>query len=191
MHRLPSTEPRAPNGLEGYTLIEVVVAMLMACIIITAVFSTSLTAKVSGGKSDRRLLASQAARQLTGRLRNFVTGCDCNILSGVCNLASCAIQGPTPRGGVASWYLNCPGCSPPIIDCYYPTDPVAAYAAACGAGSDTYALHNGYHSIAGLLPASFEGTPYNARVVYTVSTDQAIGTMTVPKVVVNVQWKEP
>ncbi len=162
--------------------------MLLASVMITSVFSVTLTSKTSGGKSDRRLLASQAARQLTGRLKNFVTGCDCDISTGVCSAASCTIQGPTPLAGVSSWSFNCPTCDPAIIDCWPAPNP---YYSACGAGSDSYALALGDHAIKGLLPTFFEDAPYNARVVYTVTNSATINGRPVPKVEVDVKWTEP
>jgi len=165
--------------------------MLLACVIITAVFSASLTTKTSGGKNDRRLLAAQAARQVTSRLRNFVTGCDCDIGTGACSAVSCTLQGPTLRAGVASWYFNNQTATPPITDCYTLGDPGASYAAACGVGTDTYALRVGYHAIKGFLPTLFEGPPFNARVVYRVSNTATINGRPVPRVDVDVKWTEP
>ncbi|OGR95712.1 MAG: hypothetical protein A2V88_16250 [Elusimicrobia bacterium RBG_16_66_12] len=152
-----------------------VVAMLLACVMITSVFSVTLTSKTTGGKNDRRLLAGQAASQVTGRLKNFVTGCDCSVTTGICSAASCTLQGPTPRGGVASWYFNCPTCLPPVSD----------------NRGDVYALTIGTHVISGLLPAFFEAAPYNARVNYTVDIFQTVNGRPVPAVTVNVAWAEP
>ena len=168
--------------------------MLVACVMVTAVFSVSLTTKRSGGKNDRSLIAAQAARQVSARLKNFVTGCDCNITTGICTAASCTLQGPTPVAGVASWYFNYPLGG--IFDCFYGADPGAAYFAGCGAGTPTYALRvgvtgKGYHVISGLLPAAFEAAPFNARVVYSVTTPQLIGPRPVPQVTVDVRWTEP
>lgn len=176
--RRPSTDPGSLP--KGYTLVEVVIAMLLACVMITSVFSVSLTSKTSGGKNDRRLIASQAVRQVTGRLRNFVTGCDCNITTGACNATSCSLQGPTPRAGAASWYFNCPTCSPSITDSM----------------GDKYALTLGTHTITGLLPQTFGGggfeqPPYNGRVVYVVDAPQTINGRPVPAVTVRVDWTEP
>ena len=199
-HQNRPTDPRGLRGpLAGYSLVEVVVAMLLSCIIITSVLSASLTSKTSGGLNDRRLLAAQAARQVSSRLKNFVTGCDCDIASGVCAAAgvgSCTLPGPTPRGGVASWYFNCPIsvplCSPPVTDCYYAGDPGAGYAAACGGGTDTYALRSGYHVISGLLRPDFAAAPLNARVVYRVdNTAPLVNGRPQPKVDVDVRWEEP
>lgn len=162
--------------------------MLLACVIITSVFSVTLTSKSSGGKNDRRLIASQASRQVTGRLRNYVTGCDCDVTTGACSAASCTFQGPTPRAGVASWYFNCPTCTPAITD----------------SQGDVYALKLGTHVITGLLPqvfggnpgvagsgVRFEDPPYNARVRYVVDSFQTVDGRPVPAVTVNVVWTEP
>ena len=165
---------RPIEGDAGYTLVEVVVAVLISAIMVTAVFSTALTSKTSSGKSDRRLIASQAARQLTSRLRQFVTGCGCDINTGICPSPQCTtILGPTNRAGVASWYLNDPTGSPAITDSM----------------GDVWAMRCGQHTVTGLLPAWFEAAPYNARLVYTVSN--CAGGDTPPLVTVNVPWTEP
>lgn len=178
------TKPRIGHAQAGYTLAEVVVSVLLISIIVTSVFSVSLTSKMSDGKNDRRLAAGQAARQVSSRLKNFVTGCDCNVTTGACNAASCSIQGPTPRAGVLSWSFNNP---PDIIDCWPATPPYGA----CGNGSDVYALTLGAHDIRGLLPADFAASPFNARVIYTVTTAGTLEGRPIPRVSIDVQWTEP
>jgi len=162
----------------GYTLIEVIVAMLISCIMVTAMFSVALTTKQGTGKSDRHLIAAQAARQVTSQLRGFVTGCACDPVSGVCSAAAndCTMMpGPnTSRVGVATWYFQSPG-GIPISDSM----------------GDVWALASGVHTISGLLPAWFEGAPYNARVIYTVTVLSTVAGRPVPQVDVNVQWTEP
>lgn len=151
--------------------------MLISCIMVTAMFGVALTSKQGTGKSDRHLIASQAARQVTSQLRAYVTGCGCNVASGVCSAVAndCTmLTGPnTSRVGVATWYFNSPGAG--IFD----------------SRGDVYALASGAHSISGLLPAWFEAAPYNARVVYTVSVIQTIGGRPVPQVDATVNWTEP
>ncbi|MDX6770257.1 MAG: type II secretion system protein [Elusimicrobiota bacterium] len=159
----------------GYTLVEVVIAVLLTSIMVTSVFSVALTSKQGGGKSDRRLVAAQAAKRMTSQLRNFVTGCDCNATTGVCSAASCTIQGPTPRAGVASWYLN---------------DPTNAVNDSRG---DVWALASGVHTITGtgVLPAWFLAAPFNGSVQYTVDNSVVVNGRPVPQVTLDVVWTEP
>lgn len=174
---------RAPRA--GYTLVEIVVAMLITCVMITSVLSSALSSKIGGGKNDRRLIASQAARQTTGLLKSFITGCACYIGSGLCMIPSCSITGPMPgdcssvsatvASCTASYSLNNPTLVPPIVD---------------NRGS-IYALALGLHTIQGLLPSEFEAAPYNARVNYVVENAQTINGRPVPKVSVTVDWTEP
>lgn len=170
-HRRRRTELRTG----GYTLVEVVVAILLTGIMTVSVFSAALTSKASTGKSDRTLIASQAARQLTSRLKSFVTPC-CDPLAGTCDVAvDCgSITGPnTSRGGAARWYFQSPGGSP-IGD----------------EAGDVYALTQGQHVITGLLPSWFESSPYGARVIYDVRPiNTAHGY--VSQVDVTVSWTEP
>jgi len=199
--RLQHRSIKRASRRAGYTLVEVVVAMLITSVMVTSVFSVTLTSKFSGDKNDRRVVASQAARRLASHLRNFVTGCDCNPSTGVCSgTTSCAINGPTPTTtpspglNVASWYMNCPTCAPAIVDCWPAPSPVYN---ACGGGNNVYALTFGAHAVKGLLPTEFEAAPYNARVVYTVTSYQPMAYnvttygRTLPQVTVDVQWTEP
>lgn len=180
MFRLRPTN-RPGRRSAGYTLVEVIVAMLVASIMVTAVFSVALSAKAGTGKSDRNLIATQAARQLTSLLRAYVTGCGCNPATGSCSDSGipkdCTLlRGPnTTRVGAATWYLNSPAASPPIID----------------SRGDVYALAEGVHSVTGLLPGWFESAPYFARVDYAVTTLQTVEGRPVPEVDVTVHWTEP
>ncbi|MDE2143607.1 MAG: prepilin-type N-terminal cleavage/methylation domain-containing protein [Elusimicrobia bacterium] len=160
----------------GYTLVEVIVAMLISCVMVTAMFAVALSTKRATGKSDRHLIAAQAARQITSQLKSYVTGCGCSTAAnGTCSSTNndCSFMtGPnTCRSGVATWYIGCPTATPtPIVD----------------SRGDVYALSAGLHVVTGLLPAWFEAAPYNATVQYTVTI---VGTT--PQVVVNVNWTEP
>jgi prepilin-type N-terminal cleavage/methylation domain-containing protein len=160
----------------GYTLVEVVVATLIAAIMVTAVFSTALTSKAGSGKSDHRLIASQGVRRLTSQLRLFQTGCGCDYNTGSCPAAcgSGTLLGPTNRAGVASWYLNDHGNN--IYD----------------SAGDVWALKCSptIHTVTGgnFLPKWFEDPPYNASLQYTVSNCSAGAA---PKVDVTAHWDEP
>lgn len=173
--RLLRPTRRRRGGPAGYTLVEVIVAMLISCIMVTAMFSVALTQKAGSGKSDRRILANQGAAQITAMLKGFVTGCGCDPSTGVCSNTNgdCTmLTGPnTANAGVATWYMNGGGI----------TDSMG----------NVYALTYGAHTLTGVLPAAFEAAPYNARVVYTVSNTQTVNGRPVPQVVVNVNWTEP
>ena len=58
----------------GYTIVEVVVAMLLSAVMISAVFSIALSGRQTTARSDRRLVAAQAAQSMMQRLKNYVTG---------------------------------------------------------------------------------------------------------------------
>jgi hypothetical protein len=158
--------------------------MLICSIIVTAMFGVALTTKTNSGKTDRRMLATQAAAQLTSMLKGYVTGCGCDSVSGVCSAANgdCTlILGPNrTQAGALTWSLN------------GPVGDTRGYNGARIIDSlgDVYALMNGEHSISGLLPAWFESAPYNARVVYTVSSPTTISGRPVPQVSVDVRWSE-
>lgn len=151
------------------------VAVLLTSIMVTSVFSVALTSKQGGGKSDRKLLASQAAKRVTSLLRNFVTGCDCDATTGACSSASCTVQGPTNRSGVASWYLNDPAND--VID----------------SRGDVWALAAGVHTVTGtgVLPQWFLDPPYNGRIVYTVNNSATVNGRPMPAVTLDVLWDEP
>ncbi|MBI3564678.1 MAG: hypothetical protein HY079_05730, partial [Elusimicrobia bacterium] len=156
-------------------LVEVIVAMLISCIMVTAMFSVALTQKSGSGKSDRRVLANQGMAQITAMLKGFVTGCGCDPTTGVCSNTNgdCTmLTGPnTANAGVATWYMNGGGI----------TDSMG----------NVYALTYGTHILTGVLPAWFEAAPYTARVQYAVTNTQTVNGRPVPKVVVTVNWTEP
>lgn len=157
--------------------------MLISCIMVTAMFSVALTSRQGTGKSDRRLIAAQAARQVTSQLRAYVTGCGCDVVTGACSSVNndCTMMtGPnTSRSGVATWYFNSPTASPPVLD-----DQGDVYALKAGPGGLT-------HTITGMLPSWFEGAPYNARVTYRVTVPATFSGRPQPQVDVSVNWTEP
>lgn len=153
--------------------------MLISCIMVTAMFGVALTSKQSSGKNDRRLLAAQAARQITSQLRGFVTGCGCNPSTGSC--AACAtstLTGPnTANGGVATWYMNGGGV----------TDSLG----------NVYALTCGTHILTGtsIIPPNLQNAAFNASVQYTVTypggCPTSVNVNAAPQVAVSVNWTEP
>lgn len=175
--RLRRTDRRA-----GYTLVEVVIATLLTAVMVTSVFSVALTSKQGGGKADRKLVASQAAKKMTAQLKNFVTGCSCDATSGACG-ADCGLAGflgPTPRPGVASWYLNDPNNANLQNRIY-------------DSRGDVWALASGVHNVTGpgALPAWFQNAPYNGYVTYSVDNSVVVNGRPVPRVTLDVVWTEP
>jgi len=129
----------------GYTLVEIVVALLLSCVMISAVFTIALTAKQSTGVSERRQAAAQATQALLQNLKAYVA--DPNyVVSGDSD-----ILGPCPAGNArATWSLNCRG----ITD---------------SRGSNAWALADGNHGVTGILPPWFVAAPYGATLNYSVS----------------------
>jgi prepilin-type N-terminal cleavage/methylation domain-containing protein len=147
---------------DGYTLVEVVIAMLLVSIMVTSVFSVALTAKQGGGKGVRKLLAAQGAKQVSGVLKNFVTGDETTTM----------IAGP---GGGNGWAMS-----------------NGVVTAACpGGGTNCYAMASGTHTLTGVLPAWFEAAPYNARVRYFVNNSVTINGRPMPNVTITTDWTEP
>lgn len=145
------------------------VAMLLTSIMVTSVFSVALTVKTGGSKGERKIKAAAGARQIAAQLKNFVTGDPSNTVI------------PGPGGGSNSWSMTGNG----ITD--------ACTCPSCTA--NCYALAAGSHSLTGVLPATFEAAPYNAKVMYFVSTTDTIsdGTNTrpIPSVSITTTWTDP
>lgn len=193
VHRIRPTDSR---GIEGYTLIEVVVALLVSAIIATAVMSVALTAKMNGGqngKNDRREIAGQAVKNVSAALRNFVSGC-CDVYSG-CVIGSglpyscLPIRGPNLLGAYGGW----------TFDGY----PLAAGPVGDPGFAGRYALLASAtpHNLTNVLPSWFTSAPYNAQLSYTVNpggvgyTLPAAATYPtnkfMPQVSIQVNWTEP
>ena len=152
---------------EGYTLVEVMVAMLLTSIMVTSVFSVALTVKTGGSKGESKLKAAAMTRQISAVLKNYVTA-----ETGTASTFTI----PGPCGGAANnWSLTCNG----IVD----SCPLG--------GSACYALADGTHTLSGVNPV-FEGAPWFAVTKYYVN---ATGTMVngrpVPIVVITTTWTDP
>ena len=178
--RLPLIEPRGraalalgrPAARSGYTLIEVVIAILLTAVIVTSVFSVSLTSKTSDVKAERKLKGAVGTRQVSSLLRNYVTG-DLGVA-----------LGPGDAGG---WSMTVP--SKGIED-------HAWNGTTCGGARNDYALTAGDHCLTGVL-GTFEAAPYNARVWYRV-VDRAIADpvagcpgCSLPEVTITATWIDP
>jgi prepilin-type N-terminal cleavage/methylation domain-containing protein len=183
----------------GYTFIEVLVGLLLASVIATAVLSVAVTTKIAGGynsHNDRRMVAGQIQKELTSVLKNFVTAC-CDPVSGTCNPAGAGNCGGIagPNGG--AWTLN-----------GYPfaNNPSNGFGGAVDTtlGANPYALQVGAHNLNGsILPTWFSAAPYNATVSYTVTAGPSYnnvsnpitwppaGDQVIPQVNVTVNWTEP
>ncbi|MDO8756830.1 MAG: type II secretion system protein, partial [Elusimicrobiota bacterium] len=118
MVRTCRRRPIKPAGLtaSGFTLVEVMVAMLLTSIMVTSVFSVALSAKTGGNKGESKVKASAGARQVAALLKNYVTA-ETGIAS------TTLIKGPCV-GATNNWSITCNG----IVD-------------SCpGGGSSCYAL---------------------------------------------------
>jgi Tfp pilus assembly protein PilV len=188
----PASNRRRPvlvlSGSAGYSLVEVIVAMLISCIMVTAVMGVAVTSKQGGAKAMHRMMFNQGIAQLSAEVKQYVTACGCIKSTGVCPAPDCTqILGPnTNAAGVATWYIN-----------------GAAGATASGlAGTITdsqlnvWALSCGNHTITGVVP-TLEAAPYLGSITYNVT--YPIGgcngnppTATdVPTVTYTASWTEP
>jgi len=94
------------RGQDGYTLLEVVVSILLTAVMVAAIMSVALSSKRGSVKTDRKIIANEASRQLAARLKGYVTA------------DSAQSTVPGPGLGAGGWKL--PGDS-------------QSYALACGA----------------------------------------------------------
>ena len=78
---------------------------------------------------------------------------------------------PGPGTGANRWSMNGGG----ITD-------------SCG---NCYAFAPGSHTLTGVMPANFEGPPYNARVIYFVSVTDTVNGRPVPAVNITTTWTDP
>lgn len=126
--------------------------MLITAVMITSVFSVSLSTRRNDVRADRRLIAEQAARQLTGSLQEYVTADK----SAATNIAG--IVGYNAPNG--SWQFGAGTSVAETNNC----NPVS-----------TYALCPGSHTLTNYLPSWFEQAPFNAHAVYYVSINSMFG----------------
>lgn len=165
--------PISPRRIskEGYTLVEVMVAMLLTSIMVTSVFSVALTVKTGGGKGESKMKAAAMTRQISAVLKNYVTA-----ETG----AASTFTIPGPCGGAANnWSMTCNG----ITD----TCP--------GGGTSCYALAPGTHTLSGVNP-TFEAAPpapggRSGVVRYFVDTTTQVNGRPVPIVVITTTWTDP
>ncbi len=152
----------------GYTLVEVVVAMLLIAVMVSSVISVALSAKQGGGKTERRLIAARASKHLTAMLKTYVADPSIAVTT-----ATAASWGPGT--GTNKWSLD----DGTINDNDINGSPCV----------DCYALAPGTHTVLGILPSWFEAAPYGARIKYYVNNPLSAGQGT--PVSVTVDWTEP
>ena len=143
-------------------MVEIVISIMLTALMVSSVFSVALTSKTGGGKQERKLIAAEASRQLSARLKNFVSA-DVTGTSG--------IQGP--GSGTNRWSMD----DGAVNDC----------GPSCGAPTCTncYALGAGVHTLQGFLPAWFTNAPYNATISYNVLSVNPYN------VQISVNWTDP
>lgn len=155
---------------KGFTLIEVIVSVLITAVMVSSVFSISLTSKTSNVKADHTLIAAQASRALATTLQGYVAA------DPLASKFTCAAEGQgcvtgPSRAGLA---------------------PAQSWSLAWDTNAGVYALNPGTHTLQGYLPRWFEQKPYFAQVQYYVAFIGPGGTDTqTPWVNITVTWTEP
>lgn len=158
--------------MKGFTLLEVVVSLFLTAIMISAVMSVALSARRGGAKTECRIIADQASRDMMAMLRNFVTA----------DPTVTAISGPGNQATpVDKWKMH--GHDP---------DGAGGNPAYVDSQGSVYALATGTHTITNFLPTTFSGSPCNATMKYYVAYPQAfsVANGTMPWVSVTVDWTD-
>lgn len=168
------------GGKSGSTLIEVVVAVLLAAVMVSAIFSVALTAKSESKITEENIAANQAVRQLSAQLHLYVTSYyDYGSNSFIANMPE--IPGPscpTCLTGSGTWrqwswsLVTMPTWATPVQD-----NPFGGYV-----------LASGTHNLQHYLAQWFESPPYNARISYTVLPPISSEG---PKVSFQIVWQTP
>lgn len=181
-----TTRSAALLSASGFTLTEVVVAILLTGIIVTGTFSAILITKKTPEVSTNRVLAAMSQRQLLETLQNYQTASYCS--SSVAVNALCPSNDPTwimgPNGNWALPGDTCQACSGPTCGCNQPQ---------CASGPGCYALEtNCSHDVTDLLPSFMSGPPYFAKMCYTVVNTDNSGVQDNfrPEVSVQLLWNE-
>ncbi len=81
----------------GYTLLEVLIALVIVCVIVVSSFSVTLVSRQNRGRIDRRTAAALATREVAQKLKMFVTA-DRTLAHG-------------PDAGVDGWSLHGDRCN--------------------------------------------------------------------------------
>ena len=181
-------------GSTGYSLVEVIVAMLISCIMVTAVMGVAVTGKQGTGKGMRRMMFDQGIAQVSAEVKQYVTACGCTKNAGAaCPAPACTqVLGPnTNNAGVATWYISgAPGAVPPgtIVDA----------GVVGGATRNTWALSCGPHYITGVMnggAVDLEANPYQGYILYTVNYPSGCAGIPLvndtPSITYTANWTEP
>lgn len=187
------SSPRSRQG--GFSLVEIVIAILLVAVMMASVMSAALSAKSSGGRSERKVIAGMATSQLSSQLSDFVTSYWCYAAvpgSPTCPAIGWAATGVTDIDGP----MVTSACASGSGAC---TWSWGNYPSGCGGGglpcitdsAGGYALKAGVHTLTNFLPAWFEAAPYNARISYTVNVAASVSGGTSPTVSIAVNWTEP
>ena len=177
-HHRRNDDKRMEKKTRGATLIEVVVAVLLSAVMVSAIFSVALTAKSESKMTEESNTASQAVRQLSAQLHLYVTGYY-NYISGF-NPTMNEIPGPScpdcalGSGNQNTWAWN---------SVTMPTWGVGV-SDSCGG----YVLAQCTHSLQHYLPQWFESAPYDARISYTVTVPNVSEG---PQVNITTTWNNP
>ena len=144
--------------------------MLLTAVMVTSIFSVSLTARSGALRNDRRIKCQQASKQLAAQLRSFTK--------------PTSYTGSDPAGpgsGLNGWsWDGVTGANGSAIDDNH--------------GTNTWALSDtggGVHRLSNYLPAELIASPYNGYIEYTVSRPGGAGTDTSPTVTITCSWDEP
>jgi prepilin-type N-terminal cleavage/methylation domain-containing protein len=127
---------------KGFTLVEVIVAVLITAVMVSSVFSISLSSRRGNLRADHKLIAAQATRQLSATLQNYVTA-DNTVATSIGGQAGFQAPGGTwqfpgdsvgyalepgshtatgylpgwfeaaPYNARAMWFVSCTGTCPP------------------------------------------------------------------------------
>jgi len=175
---------RRRDRRSGFSLVEVMVAMLIGSVMVTAVLGVAVTATQGSAHSSHRQAFNQGIAQISGELKNYVTACGCIKTTGACPAGPCTmIQGPNASNGTNRWSLNqAPGPGPGGTI----TDSLG----------NVWALTCGTHVLSGIVP-SMENATYGGSISYTVSwpvggCNATVPTATdVPTISFAANWTEP
>ncbi len=176
----------------GYTLVEVIVAILLSAMLVSAMLTVSLSGNQNSAKIEHKVQATQAAARLNKMLKAYV-------LAAATNANMTALDGPnSTNSGIATWYIDTGAQSDQTGS--MSTGPSGTPQA----GPALYALSAGVHCLvcdsslippadaACILPASLRQAPYNAWLCYEV-TDRipGPGTDVLKETRILVNWTEP
>lgn len=160
----------------GSTILEVMIALLITALVVTAVFPVMLSSRTNLNRASRRRQGTVYAQNMMDQLKSYVGSV--SLTSDFALLPNSGhFRGP---GASPAWQDACTGCSnpnPPGPSCYA-LEVSPAVGPPCT------------HVLDSMLPAEFRNAPYNGELRYAVSPITE-GSHTLYKVDVQVQWDEP